>query len=246
MPVFRMNVLSELDTALTKIAEKFFNKTALILSPDEFIDAFVWPEHLPILREAQSIVGSVGSTSTVTSIAPINMDYQLKGSLAFYGVPPVPLPLYVQTGMQPNASVATAHKIRSWAADRLKFGAAFGTVRDAIGTLNEECGDTRAMSLCLPCLPQLLAETSDDPDNYLVKRARRLAQRSNVPKLPRLSPSTKASLLEASSMVQAAAMALSAPDLDVKGGECLLRVHGAGTVPVPNVFTGSPDGGAFV
>lgn len=245
MPVFRPNTLTDLDQATRNIADVFYAKTMLVLTPDEFINGFVDPTHLSLLREAQSLIGSVGSTSMVTKIAPEGEEFQMAGDLAFYGRPPVPLPLYIQEGMQPTCPPEIRGKIKSWAADRARFGRAFGVVRESLLYLSSVCVDTRAMTLCLPCLPQLMASTSEDENAYMVKRAQKLAQRTAVPKLPRLEPALKAALHEASAMVQAAAMAASAPDIQLKSGQCLLRITGRGKLEVHDVFAGTPTGGAF-
>ena len=245
MPVFRTNTLSELDYSVVKIADMFYAKTQLVLSEDEFTGAFINPDHIALLREAQSLIGSVGTDRAYTKISPEGTESQMRAHLAFWGAPPLPLPKYISEGMQPTCPEETRDKIRSWATDRARFGRAFGLVKVALSYLSEVCVDTRAMTLCLPCLPQLMANISDDANNHMVKRAQRLAQRTAVPKLPRLEPALKVALHEASAMVQAAAMAASAPDIQMKTGQCLLRVTAVGNLDVPDMIRGTATGGNF-
>jgi hypothetical protein len=245
MPVFRTHVLSEIDTALMRIADIFYTKTFLVLSPDEFTEAFIDPAHMGLLFEAQSLIGSVGSSASTTKIAPEGSAHTMNADVAFAGNPPVPIPMYVANGLQPTCPDDLRARITAWATDRARFGMAFGTARIALNYLNERCADTRAMALYFPCLPQLMAGVSEDEKNYIVRRAQKLAQKTSVPKLPRLEPALKKALHEASAIVQAAAMASSAPDIDLKRGHCRIKVTGAGKLEVPDVFSDFPTGGLF-
>jgi hypothetical protein len=245
MPVFRVGTLENIDNSIITIAEMFYKKTLLILKPDEFIEAFVEPHHLSLLRDVVAITGPIGETSMATRIVPEGGDKSMSAVLSFSGTPPVPMPKYVQNGLTQTCPPELRYKIQSWAADRAKFGMAFGLMRYAVPYLSERCGDARAMALFMPCLPQLMAGISADPNNHMVKRAQRLTQRTQVPKLPRIEPSIREAISYASAMLQAAAMAASAPELNMKRGECYLRITSKGNLDVPDLFTGSPTSGMF-
>jgi hypothetical protein len=218
MSVVSWKTLSLYSDALKALAENFYIRTALRLTGEEFVSAFINPDHIDKLREVQALVGYVG-TSTINSSLITTDGHSLAVHMAFVGSSPVSLPRYVSYGIQKSCPEPVKEKLTGWTDERVRIGTAIGDVLDAITHLNDQCGDLRAMSIMLPCLPTIMAQVSDDADNKTVKRARKLAGQKAFGSLPKLPMATKQRLLEASALVNAMTLTLDAPAAEMSRGD---------------------------
>lgn len=234
-----MSVISPrtLDTyvdALTALAGKFFSKTQLILSGDEFVSAFINPDHVAKLAEVQALVGYVG-TSYIDTMISDSEGRHFKTTVGFVSNAPMILPRYIANGMQPTVPAAVDAKISAWVEERVRFGFAFGDTIDALRNLNDSCGDLRAMSVMLPCLPTIMGQISDDSENKTVKRARKLSGQRSYGTLPKLPAATKKRLLEVSAIVNSVTLALDAPDQTGKKHDAVIHSL-VRQSPEPDIF----------
>lgn len=221
MPAFSNKRIEALTNTLKRIADNYFARMPLILSPEEAISAFIHPDHITKLREVEELVGFAGSTSISSSL---NIDgAALPIRVAFSRRAPIMLPHYVSNGLQPTCDEAVSAMIHGWASERLRLGYAFGDVHDALGYLNYACHGPNTMAALLPCLPYLLSSINDDEEAGTTKAARKLAQNKSIGRMPRLPLEVKQRLQEVSAIVNSASLLDDAPDPTVK------PMHGAMT-----------------
>lgn len=213
MAVFSPRAISDFDAALRRMASTFFDKTKLVLSGDEFIAAFIQPDHVPKLKEVQELVGFAGASFLNTTLFDsAGTGYSVQ--LMFTGSAPVIVPQYCGKGTQPNAPASVNAKLTEWLDERAKMGAAFGDTIDAMNFLNTACGDAQAMSLMLPCLPTIMGQVSDDAANRTVQRARKLTDIKSFGKLPALPPEVRRRLMEVSAIVNSVTLMLDAAPVE--------------------------------
>lgn len=202
MAVYSYRMIESFRSSLSSMAATLFSKTPLVLGADEFLAAFVAPDHISMLKQVEEICRPTVTAYAATTLQTADGE-RLTAPIAFVGKAPVILPEYVRHGMQPTCPQEIKDKIAAWIAERVNFGHAFGDVHDAIGYLNETCGDVEAMALMLPCLPSIMAGLSADGDSKVVKRAQKLTSVKRFGKLPRLPRQVAQRLSEASALVNA-------------------------------------------
>lgn len=210
MSVYSHRMMSDLYTSLDALADTFFCRMPLILTPDEFIAGFIAPEHVPTLREVEELVGHIGTSGTSQSYHVEGMR-TLDVIVAFGQRAPIILPRYVSSGFQPTCPDEVRQKVLAWVKERVEFGYAFGDAYDALNELNEICADTRAMAAMLPCFTAIMAGISDDSEAKTTKRAQHLSQNKSVGRLPRLPRQVKDRLLEVSAIVNSVSLMKDAP-----------------------------------
>lgn len=222
--VFGNRMLSELETSLTNMASKVFSKTPLILSGDEFVAAFVNPDHVAPLRQVEELVGRIGTGATThTTLASANGE-NANIQVNFGGIAPIIMPQYVRHGLQPTCPGNVLAKITEWVEERFRLGAVFGDAIDALYYLNGTCGDLRAMSVMFPAMPTIMGAVSNDGDHRTVKRARKLTDSTGFGKLPKLPVTVKQRLIEVSAVVNATTLLNDAPDPTVNKHEAVFTL----------------------
>lgn len=222
--VFGTRMLDMLESSLRGLSSKIFGKTQLVLSADEFISAFINPEHIETLHKVRELVGNVGMNSTHTKFDTSD-GLKCVLSLSFSGWPPITMPQYVRLGVQPTCPFEVRERIAAWVDERYRLGCAFGDALDALYYLNTTCGDAKAMSLMLPCLPTIMAGVSEDGDNKTVKRARKITAAKSFGKLPALPVIIKQRLIEVSAIVNATSLVDGAPDITTGKGDAVLAFY---------------------
>jgi len=233
MPAYSPRSLQSLLDSMSSIASRFFDRLPLILTPDEFIPAFIAPEHIQTLREVEELVGYIVGGGGDTSIA-LSDGQALRCQLNFGGGrPPIILPRYVQHGLQPTCPEAVRSKLTDWADERVRLGYIFGDAYDALVHLNQICSDPRAMRILLPCLPFVMDSISDDPESPARKRAATLAKSKSFPPLPALPLAVKQRLAEVSAVVNSASLMFDAPTPVPERKHCLVRYHPYNSASVP-------------
>lgn len=210
MPVYAYKIMEQLNASLNGLAATMFAKTPLILSGDEFLSAFVHPDHVPMLKEVQELCKTTTGQSVLTIIDTADGE-RLNINVSFGGQAPVNMPQYVRHGMQPTCPESVRSKITAWVEERASFGRAFGDVQDALGYLNDNCGDARAMAVMLPCFATIMGGISTEGESVAVKRARKLTNVTAFGSLPRLPMQVKKRLSEAAAIVNASTLMSDAP-----------------------------------
>lgn len=243
MSVYSYKMIDDLRTSLGNLAEKLYSKTALVISPEEALEAFVHPDHVPMLREVQQIC-SPSTGSGYYSNLQSSDGKSLHVVVSFTGGSPVIMPKYIEHGLQPTCSDGVRARIVSWVDQRLAYGMAFGDTIDAISWLNENCGDVRAMALMLPCLTTIMGNMSTDAESTAVRRARKLSQASGFGSLPRLPVQVKQRLMEISAIVNAVTLMADAPSITAPLHHALFgqaRILRGGPIRT-NIFWGNEPG----
>jgi hypothetical protein len=225
MAVYKMRTMDEIFAALKKVARRLTDECTLTLSPNEFIQAFVLPEHVEPLKQVQGIVGTVGDTSSLTKLATS------EGTLVYtyitfgFSEPPIILPKYIRDGMTSAAPDSIVEKVTAFVDERFRLGRIFGDAVDALHYLNEHSGNAAAMSVFFPALPTLLSLSDPNPDSANAKRAKRLAESKSFGSLATLPREVKLRMLEVSSLVMTASMLEESSGKNgVKTGETTLSV----------------------
>lgn len=235
MAVYSYRMIESFRSSLNSMAATLFSKTPLVLGADEFLAAFVAPDHIPMLKQVEEICRPTITTYAATTLFTEDGG-RLIAPIVFVGKAPVILPEYVRHGMQPTCPQEIKDKVTAWVAERVNFGYAFGDVNDALGYLNDTCGDVEAMSLMLPCLPSIMAGLSTDGDNKAVKRAQKLTSIKRFGKLPRIPRQVTQRLSEASALVNAVTLMQDAsPPAQVRF-DAQITVSGIASSQRVNVF----------
>lgn len=223
MPVYSYKMIETLSQSLEHMAGLMFEKTPLVLSGEEFLKAFVDPEHIVMLKQVQEMCRPGLHSYASTTLHSVDGE-TLSIHVTFIGSAPVILPQYVGSGLHPNCPDDIRNKIDTWIVERINLGRAFGDANDAIIYLNDNCGDVEAMALMLPCLPSVMANVSSDGENKVVKRAQKLATIKRFGKLPRIPREVTQRLSEVSAIVNAVSMMKDAPDVSADRHSALFKM----------------------
>jgi hypothetical protein len=197
-------------SSLKNIAAQITGRTNLLLTGEEFIAAFINPEHQTMLVDVRGMVGFVGTTSLYTSIYT-STDTKMRAYLSFKHNPPIIIPRYASNGIQPTCPPAIMAKLVEWADERHRIGCMFGDALDAIDYLNAECGDARAMAIMLPALVTIMSKNSTQEEDRMVKRAKKISEGKGFGSLPRMTPVNRERLKEISALINMAAMLENTP-----------------------------------
>lgn len=225
MPVYAYRAIEEVKTSLKSLAEKVAARLTLNISGEEFLQAFVVPEHVTAIRGVMDLVGMSDNNARSTVLAT-SRGYRFQTAVTFSGSAPILIPQYVSGGLARTCPDALRERIIGWTDDRARFGLAFGDVMDSLDFLNNNCGDLKAMSIFSPCLPSIIRNISDDADSRSAKRARSLASSNRFGKLPKMAPEAKARLLEASAVINSATLLLEAPVPGLKRHDATFQLVG--------------------
>jgi hypothetical protein len=217
MPVFPPKTLTILHTALRHLGEDMISATNLRLTGDEFIQAFVRAEHVPLLKEVQAMCDPPRAGYASTNLFSAEGD-KLTCSMMFANTGPILVPRYAYGGYQPDAPAELQKKINEWVAHRINLGRAFGDATDALQRMDLVCGDAKAVSIMLPCLSAIMAKASTSAGDRMEQAAAKLQETKKIGTLPRLPPEVKQRMQEVSGFVSAATL--------LKGAETPpLRMH---------------------
>lgn len=232
MPVFSHKQTTALERAVRSIAQDYFERVPLLLSPEEFIAAFIRPEHVPPLKEVEGLVGFVGQSGVVTRVAAEDGTI-ISATINFHsGKPPIILPNYVGRGMQSEAPDEVKSKIVSWVSSRVRQGFMLGAAIDCIYRLSSVCDSRQAMKLLFPALPAVMAKASGGPDDVWARAARKLSQSNTRCALPALPLEVKEHLRDVSAFLMAASAACDAPVVTTtEKSQAIVAFPGFGTIP---------------
>lgn len=235
MAVYSYRMMQQFQSSLSNMATTLFSKSPLILSSDEFLAAFVLPDHLPMLKEVQDICRPAGTGWASTSFTTQDGE-ALSMQIQFGGVSPTILPQYVRYGIQPTCPDDIKDRINAWIAERMAFGRAFGDVYDGLDYLNENCGDAEAMALMLPCFASIMANVTTDAESKTNRKAQKLASVKRFGKLPRIPRQVTTRLAEASALVNAVTLMGDAQTPELPRHAACFTVSAVSGLTRPNIF----------
>jgi hypothetical protein len=225
MAVFSFRTIDQLNRGIQSLADRLINPSQLVLTPDEFIAAFINPDHVAALKQVGALVGSAGSQFVMPDIMS-SSGARCKNYISFgYSTPPIIIPDYANEGMQLSAPEELRTKIIAWVDQRVHLGTMFGDAIDALHWLNDNCGNASAMAVMFPALPTILKEFDSDPESLSFKRAKRIVDAKSFGTLPKLPREVKQRILECSDLLLTVSM-LEYDNLpSLNKSEALMKIH---------------------
>lgn len=211
---FNLNTISQLEGAVRTLAGRMLTGMHITLTPEEFIQTYIEPRHVSILLETRDLCGFIGSDSS--SVNP-GVDGAICKTV-FVQAPPIILPAYIKSTIQPDAPPAVVARIAEFVQERIRLGRAFGAAIDALYWLNANCRDVNSFRVMFPALPALLATIDPNPESKTSKRAVRLASVSTFAPLPAITDEALKCMRDASALIQAASMLPADSELAVSPG----------------------------
>lgn len=203
--IFSPARLDLIKNAFVMRASKFFQVQAHMMTNQDFIDAYIRPEHVAILNTTREICGDVGGHAFGVGInhradflgvrhAPVAM--------SFVGAPPIIIPLYVSRASHDDEHPVVV-KLAEWLRERIRQGLLLGDALDSFAFLNNTCADARAFRVVFPAISLLVNDCarSDDPKDPMRKLAARIQGNQEVRTLPRLPREVMQRLIAASDII---------------------------------------------
>jgi hypothetical protein len=237
MPVFQYGVLSQISRALIDIGAAALAKAPLFITKDEFIEAFIRPEHIEKLREVTELIGPapIGSMGCNLGTDPNDVGVAIPAMIQFHRPLKLLMPDYARSGFQPGTPAAD--KIRSWAASRRGQGILLGDALSAIDYLNNACGNAKAFSLVFPVLPALMVKSTSDEEDRVVKRGHTVMAGKQGGTLPTLPRQVIDRIREASAFIQALMLTEDA-ETETPPGNDWVAITGVAGDGTGNALTG--------
>lgn len=180
--------------------EKYLALSDPLLTENEFIQAFINREHVPLLLQAQNLCGKL-STRDLHGIPLDDTPYRV--NVRFEHDPPVPLPAYTEKGLSPDCPPPLRERLASWLPERVRQGDMLGDLIDAITTYDKNLPDLRSFAIMVPCLPMVAKKVSSGKkQEVLINRM----MRGDKFSLPRLPEEVSKRIADASSFFMAISM----------------------------------------
>lgn len=203
--VFSVKQMEAMHDAMKKIISKIITPMKLVLTEQEFLEGFIYPDHIPKLQEATQLTGivAVGGGHDFTAHSASGEELSMVRHSDFQAR--IMFPIYVKKGLQPDAPALLRERFNDWIANRLLLSNAMRDVHGALDYLNDTCSNARVIRTLLPCLP-LIVSMMYYNDNIgkvegSVKAADKIARATGSGGLPMLSREIKQRLQESSSIV---------------------------------------------
>lgn len=231
MSVFTLNTITDLTGQVRVLANRFTNAHPLTITAREFIDGFIQPDHVPVLKQTEEICGRIGNTSSVSFFTETANRNGFRVVVSFAGEAPIIIPDYVRNGLRADAPADIRSKIQDWVEHRFNYGVLFGDAVDALFFLNEVCADARSMTVMLPILPTLMRNINAEADSRTAKRAKRLAELKSVGSLPILPRAVTQRLQDISHLMTAVNMIEGVERPRVESGGATLEFYSGYDVP---------------
>jgi hypothetical protein len=247
MAVYKHNTMNMVFNTLKNIASRLLDEYQIKLTSDEFIKAFIRPEHVEPLMQTKDLVGTVlGDTYFTTKLATSD-GLELYSSVSFgYSRPPIIVPEYCKMGLAPTAPDEIKARITEAVDERVRLGRMFGDAIDALYYLNDNSGNAAAMAVLFPALPTLLAASDPEPDSPNAKRAAKLANMKSFGTVATLPREVRLRILECSSLIMNTTMLPEkSSNFDMKSGEAKISVA-CPIKDLPDFIQGDRSIGSFV
>ena len=206
--IFSPNRLDAIKAAFASRASKLTRAQRHFLSNQDFVDAFIKPEHIPILKTTEEICGTIGNNGGVpTSLSIPETNIKVRVYLSFWKKPPIIIPQYVNAGPL-DANNFGVQGVVAWLSERVRQGMLLGDAYEALGYLNGNCVDARAFRAVFPAIAVLVNDCakSDDPKDPMRKLAARIQGNQEVRTLPRLPREVMQRLIAASDLINASTL----------------------------------------
>lgn len=227
MPVFNFSQITEILTAMKSVCYRALEKSPCYLTGEQFTEAFINPDHVAKLREVHNLIGSPSASTRHITLQTdyADADNTLTARLMFAKNPGILVPDYIRKSYYSSSD--SGRMIMAWASERRKIGLLLGDAYAALNTLNDMCGNARALSLMFPALTSLMARTNTfdgkiNEDSPMAKRARAISSAKSIGKLPSLPREVIDHIRSASAMVSAMIMAEDAETVIPKDAVAVL------------------------
>lgn len=231
MAVFTWRTMDDIKGAVSIYAQRLLSGSVFILPPDEFIAAFIEPDHVAPLKQTQDLVGFVGNTTATMKLWTSDKVQTFASCTFGTNEPPIILPHYVSSGVTRHAPDAVRSKIQNWLDERYRLGRMFGDAWDSIYWLNDNCGNAAAMAVMFPALPSLLKTSAPDAEAVNAKRAQRIVGAKSFGSLPKLPREVKARMKECSDLMLSVSMLEAPATFDSKPRDAIFEINGLKSVP---------------
>lgn len=213
MPVLNYGQITEVLNTLKSVCSRTLSKSPCYLTREQFIEAFIQPDHVDKLREVHDLIGSPGAGGRNIKVQTTitDADTPLVSYMSFLKNPGILVPDYIKSSYDPTTDAGKV--IMAWAAERREIGLLLGDAYSALSTLNEMCGNAKALALMFPALTPIMARVGAsasgelNQDNPLAKRARAISNAKSIGSLPSLPREVIERIRSASAMVSAMIMA---------------------------------------
>jgi hypothetical protein len=200
--VFSDKQLNALNMAMTKVVEKIITPMQMVLTEEEFIDGFIYPDHIDKLREATRMTGISAPVGAFQFTAHAPDGEEVKLQRYGNGTRDFMLPIYVSQGLRQDAPAGLRERLGEWIVNRLAIGNAMNEVHGAVNTLNYCCTSARTIAVLVPCLPLLVSmmyySDNTGKTEASIKAADKLEKPGTMAGMPLLSRDDKNKLLDAS------------------------------------------------
>ena len=204
--IFSPNRLDAIKAAFASRASKLTRAQRHFLSNQDFVDAFIKPEHIPILKTTEEICGTIGNNGGVTTGFTVpDCAHKVQVYLSFYrSKSPIIIPQYVRTGPLDMSNFGVQGVV-AWLTERVRQGMMLGDAYETLGYLNANCVDARAFRAVFPAIAVLVNDCamSDDAKDPMRKLAARIQGNQEVRTLPRLPRQVMQRLIAASDLINA-------------------------------------------
>jgi len=191
--------------AIRRAHQSFVSTQPFRFTDEEFITAFIEPNHIEPLTTAHELTGNIGRNhihcSYMFDAMPISV------GVSFDRYAPIIIPRYVDKGFQPTAPIAFLDRFYEHVKWRWEMNCLFGDAIDGLQMLNPMCEDWRSLRAVFPAITTLLKSVSQGDENSAAyKRAVSLENNKSVNTLPRLPREVKERLIEASNILLASTL----------------------------------------
>ena len=177
-------LLEEVKRRIARAADNYFVLNEVRLTTNEFIQAFIRTEHVPVLMRTNELCGGVSAASAIhTTLCPEN-DPDVRVAVRFLGKHPLPVPTYISEGLSPDCPSPLRDRIMSWITDRIRSGDILGDLHDAITIFDRTLNDLRSFAIMVPCLPMIVKSLNEPHFDKILKK---MNKGTNF-KLPHLPP----------------------------------------------------------
>lgn len=220
--VLHYNDIYTIVTKLKELAVAAFDKNPLYLTKDEYIEAFIRTDHIPILTQAADLTGE-SSTPIAKNINvivdPDDAGHRVQARMAFFNSPGLMIPKYAETSFETNTPAG--QKVLAWGSERRRLGLIVGDAIDAIHYFNEVCETQLMLALMLPAITVIMTKCGEDEDR-LPKKGRKMLEGKKLGSIIEITNAQKERLEECNAVVQLLCMTSDAKTVRPKDACCVL------------------------
>lgn len=140
----------EMIRLIKRKAEQYFELSEPKLTANDFIQAFIRRDHVPVLMKAQELCGTISTRD----IYGVRLAENKHVHIRFADKPPIPVPGYVvNQGLSEDCPQPLRERYTSWIEERYRAGRMIGDLIDVISAFDRRLPDLRTFAIMVPCLP---------------------------------------------------------------------------------------------